>query len=175
MKKVIYLGVFLGLAVSVATAVLAGVNSITAPLIAQAQAEAFREAVEMAFPNADSFSVVAGYEDTWSGYTVQVIEVLEGGERVGFVYDQSVPGFGGPIHHIVGIDNYGVFTNFYVIFHSETPGFVDVIFQDDWVNRIVGLHAGSSYYIDAVSGATATTAPIIRGLVGIYHDFVERR
>lgn len=169
MKKILYLGVFLGITASVATAALAGVNQITAPIIQSALEAAFREAVAVAFPTAGHFEVLP--DDSGNPYIVEILEVFEQGETIGFVFTKRVNGFSGAIDFMVGVDTEGRFTSFTTLSHSETPGFGDVIETEEWSAQIVGYQVGR--HIDIVSGVTVTTEPIIRALATLYYEFAE--
>ena len=174
MKKILYLSCFLGVVSSLVTVAMAGINSITAPIIAEAQYQAFREAITLAFPTSDNFEIIAEDADVYSNYIVQILEVFEEGETIGFIYTQIVPGFGGPINYVMGIDLDGNFTSFVVLSHSETPGFgARIVDEPEFEDRLVGNYAGNQ--IDILTGATNTTTPIVRALGELYRDFIARR
>ncbi|MCL1997067.1 MAG: FMN-binding protein [Defluviitaleaceae bacterium] len=174
MKKIIYLSLFLGLVSAVVTGAMAGVNTITAPIIAEAQYQAFRAAVNFAFPTADNFEILAEGEEIESPHIIQILEVFEGGEPIGFIYHKIVPGFGGPINYMMGIDFDGNFTSFSVLSHSETPGFgARIVDEPDFAASLIGTHAGSQ--IDILTGATNTTTPIVRAIGELHQDFMNRR
>jgi len=173
MKSAFRLSFILGLVASLSTVALAGVNAVTSPIIREQQAALFREAVESAFPSATSFGIIAGEDDTYSPYIVEVLEILEGSERIGFIYNKLVPGFGGPISYVMGVNMEGQFVSFDVLSHSETPGFgARIVDEDDFHNRLMASSAGQS--VDVLSGATNTSNAIFRGLNALYPDFTAR-
>ncbi|MCL1936435.1 MAG: FMN-binding protein [Defluviitaleaceae bacterium] len=175
MKKAIRLSIFLGLVACISTIALAAVNYVTSPIIREFQDAAFRAAVELAFPEAGSFEVIATEEDVYSNYIVSVLQIFDNdGETIGYIYEKSVPGFGGAISYVMGIDIDGVFTSFNVLSHSETPGFgARIVTETEFEERLVNNYAGNP--VDILTGATATTTPIIRAVGDLYQDFLTRR
>jgi len=172
MKKIIYLAFFLGLVSSIVTVTLASVNHVTAPIIQEIQEAAFRQAVEYAFPHADFFQIIAEEEDIYSNHIVQILEIFQNYETIGYIYTQNVPGFGGPINYVIGIDTEGNFNSFVVLSHSETPGFGARIENDYFRDLFNNTYAG--HQIDAFTGATTTTNAIKSGLIDLYQDFITR-
>ncbi|MCL1990526.1 MAG: FMN-binding protein [Defluviitaleaceae bacterium] len=166
MKKIIYLGIFLSLVTSVCAVALATVSQITTPIIQAAQEEAFLAAVERSFPTATHSEVLATADED---DVVQVLAIFEDEEPLGFFYTKVIPGVWGPILYLVGIDMNGVFTSFDVLDHSETPGIGDVIERPEWIDRVVG--ASLMYPVDAISGATGTTALVSNALYDMYEHF----
>jgi len=173
MKKIAYLGFFLSVVTSISAMVLAAVNEITTPIIMEAQAGAFADALASAFPTATNSRVIATVDEVYELYILEILEVVEGEETLGYIYTKSVPGLGGPITFLLGIDVDGVFTAFEVVSHSETPGIGDVIERPEWIDRV--LHAPGSEPVDVVTGATGTTSAVSRAIGVAYENFRLRR
>lgn len=173
MKKIAYLGFFLSLVTSLSAIVLATVNEITTPIILEAQASSFAAALESAFPTATGSRVIGYADDIYELYILEILEVVEDDEVLGYIYTKSVPGLGGPIMFLLGIGVDGHFTTFEVVSHSETPGIGDVIERPDWIDSIV--HAPGSEPIDVVTGATGTTEAVSRAIGVAYENFRLRR
>lgn len=169
MKKILYLGFYLGCVAAFFAIALAITNQITAPRIEAIQEENFKNALRDAFPTFTNFTVLDS-EDI--PFTLQVIEIFEENETIGFVYSQKVQGFVDEVRYLVGVNMDGYFTSFSVLFSRENPGFGSRIMLDEWINRVAGNHGSNE--IDALTSATVTTQPIINALQLAYTDFVRR-
>ena len=143
----------------VVAGLLAYVNSITAPVIAQAAAEAEEEAKKEVLQAADSFTTV---EDL-SGCpeTLESAYVAENG--AGDVFILSGPGYGGQVQIIVGIGSDGTITGTKVLDHSETAGLGARITQDKFRDQFVGQDSSLSD-VTLISGSTISSKAF-RGLV----------
>ena len=172
MKKIIYLSLFLGLSASFATVLLAGINSITAPIIEEQRLAVFAQAVTDTFPNQEGFTVAAEGDEIPFASIVQILEVFEAGQTVGFIYSKEVNGFGGPMSYILGVDVNGNFVNFDFIAHGETPGFGDRLYEPAWYEQFRGPSIHSD--IPIISGVTVTTSAIINALDDLRADFATR-
>jgi len=169
MKKIIYLGLYLGVAAAIFTALLAATNEITAPRIAQIQEENFLAALLQSFPGATDFEIL----DDTADYTLQIIQMRQNDEVLGYVYSQEVRGFVDVIRYLIGIDTDGYYVSFIVLSSRETPGFGTRINNEEWRSRIIDQHGSTQ--IDTLTSATVTTEPIIRGLEAVYQDFLSNR
>lgn len=171
MKKIIYLGVFLGIISSIVTIALAAVNQITAPVIEQNQNLNLQMSLVKIFPHATSFEVIATEEDL----EAPILEVTKAfdsnGDLLGFIYKQEIMGYVDRVRYLIGIDINGYYTNFIVLYSMETPGFGTRIETDEWIDRVMGVHATER--IDVLTNATITTAPIIRAMNLVYDNFVS--
>ncbi|MCL1924837.1 MAG: FMN-binding protein [Defluviitaleaceae bacterium] len=165
-KKILKLTLLLGIFASFTTVVIAAVNTVTAPVIKENNLAAFNATVQSMFPTGSNGGE---YE---SDIALRVVRVVEGGETIGFIYEQQVGGFQGPIVYLIGVDLDGNFIDFSAN-HSETPGIGTVIDTETWTDRIIGTHATTE--IDTVAGATGTTLPISTALLTIYEDLQNRR
>lgn len=170
MKKILFLGGYLGLVAAFFAVLLAVTNEVTTPRIAQIQADNFQRALLEGFPQATSYNII----DDVSGVpsTMQIIEVFHDDELIGFVYSQTVKGFVDNISYLVGINTEGYFTSFGVLSSRETPGFGTRIETPEWKNRVIDVHGSSE--IDVIVSATLTTAPIIDAMSHAYEDFTRR-
>ena len=149
---------------SLVAAALAGVNSITAPLIAQAKEAKTQQAIgavlegggePIDFTGADSTGIVTAVYQGANGYAVQVCP----------------SGFGGGIDMMVGIDLNGNVVKITVISHAETPSLGAVAAADSSAGEAFrGQFAGLSGelavgdQIDAISGATITSKAVTVGV-----------
>jgi len=169
MRKIIYLGIFLGIIAAFSTIIMAATNQVTSPIINERLQALFGEGVITSFPTHTHFDVIDVYDVP---YTHQILVVYEDDEFLGFVYSQAVIGFASTIQYLVGIDSEGYFTSFFVVFQGESPGFGEQLFGDEWISRIV-YNRGSDR-IDTLTGVTVSTAPIVRALEVAYRDHIER-
>lgn len=104
----------------VASAGVGGVYQITEEPIAQANARAVTEALEMVLP---AFDQTTQAELSIDEMPIVAYTATNGGEVVGYaVKTMSKKGFGGSITLMVGFDAAGTVLNVNVLAQSETPG-----------------------------------------------------
>ncbi len=152
---------------SAVAAALAGVNHITAPLIAQAKEAKTQEAITAVlegggspidFTGADKTGLVTAVYQGEKGYAVQVCPA----------------GFGGGIDMMVGVDLEGNVVKITIISHAETPSLGAVAaadssagetFRDSFVGLsgtvTVSKEGGEA---DTISGATITSKAVAEGV-----------
>ena len=99
---------------AVVAALLAGVNSVTAPVIAASNAAKTQRAVSQVLPGGGEPIDFAGADN--SGL---VSEVYAG--EAGWAVKVAPGGFGGAIEMMVGIDTEGKVLGISIIKHAETP------------------------------------------------------
>lgn len=155
--------------IAVVTSLALGyVNHITEDAIKEAKAEKTAKAMAQVL-SADS------YEPATSE-NLEKIENISGayaamrdGERVGWVLETAPNGFGGSISMVVGVDNAGTVTGVSIVSMSETSG----LGANAKKESFRGQYAGSSGSvalkknggeIDALTGATVTSAAVTRGV-----------
>lgn len=160
MKKIFTLTLFLALVAGLSGAALSYVNSITAPIIAEAAIAAEKENLVKIYPDADFMPVEA---DLSEYPTITGIYEAKG---KGYVYKCSVVGYGGastPIVYLIAMDNDGTYKGYEVLDCSgETSGFGDKVGQADFKNSVVGKDIGSS--VDTISGATISSKAVRDGI-----------
>ena len=150
---------------SVVAAALAGVNSITAPIIEQLNAEKTQKAIEAVLPGGgdsvafdDATGLVSVVYKGESGYAVQV----------------APAGFDGAITMMVGVDFDGNVLGISVISHTETAGLGAVAAAttsagENFRAGFVGKSGSVSVTkdggeIDAITGATITSRAVCVGV-----------
>ena len=170
MKKIIHLGLFLGLLAGLSTVALTFVNEITAPVIAQAQDDLFHEQLYIAFPDATRYASIG----THAPYTVDVFRVYAGNTVIGYIYKQEITGFADIVRYMLVFDTDGYIRNYMTLLNSETIGFADPARLYAWADTQFIGQLGDTQ-IDILAGATVTTAPIIRAIGHAYEDFISRR
>lgn len=150
----------------VVAALLAGVNSITAPLIAQHTAEKTQQAIEAVLPGGgdpvDSFTDSTGLvSKVYASDTGYAVEVTPGG-------------FDNTITMMVGIDKAGNVLGIDIIDHSETPSLGAVADADTekgeaFRSQFAGVSGSVAVTkdggsIDALTSATVTSRAVCTGV-----------
>ena len=164
-KYVLRLAGTLLLITSVVAALLAGVNSITAPKIAELSAQKTQEAIEAVLPGGgeevaftdDTGLVTTGYQGE-AGYAVKVAPV----------------GFDSAITMMVGVDTEGNVLGISVIDQSETAGLGAVCAAstsagEAFRGQFVGMSGEVTVskdggQVDAITGATITSRAVCKGV-----------
>ena len=141
---------------------LAGVNAITAPVIAELKAQKTQAAVEAVLPGGGA--EVDFTDDSGMVKTVYASEA-------GYAVLVETNGFGGKISMMVGVDKAGKVLGVSIISHAETPSLGAVAadktsngqaFRDQFVGQTGTLTVGDS--VEAISGATITSQAVTDGV-----------
>ena len=150
---------------AVVAAALAGVNSITAPAIAQLTAQKTQDAIELVLPGGgdemDCFPETALVSKVYASETGYAVEVTPGG-------------FDNTITMMVGVDKAGTVLGISIIKHTETAGLGAVAaagtpageaFRNEFVGESgsvsVSKDGGS---VEAITGATITSRAVCAGV-----------
>ena len=152
---------------AVVAALLAGVNSITAPAIAALNAEKTQKAIETVLPGGGELieaPAVAG--------DVPVSEVYKG--ENGYAVKVAPGGFGGAIEMMVGVDLQGNVLGISIIKHAETPSLGAVAAAkgsagESFRSSFIGLNGEVAVSkdggaADTISGATITSRAVAAGV-----------
>ncbi len=154
----------------VAAVLMAVVNGITAPVIAARteqelsaqRQEVMAEATE--FEELTDSSVVAGREDIEACYVA-----LNNGEPIGYVFNVTTNGFGGPMSVTVGVSNDLTVTGLRIGEHSETAGLGSKAGEPKFYEQFAGLSGdpamtvnedGAPNNIDGITSATITSRAV---------------
>ena len=165
-KYVARLAITLLLITAVVAAALAGVNSLTAPVIAQLKADKVQQAIEQVLPGGgesvafdDNSGWVSAVYQSETGYAVEVTPTT---------------GFNGAITMMVGIDNDGKVLGISVVSQTETAGLGAVAAAktsagETFRGQYVGLSGSVSVTkdggeVEAITGATITSRAICDGV-----------
>ena len=164
---VLRLGLTLLLITAVVAAILAGVNSITSPIIAQLNEQKTQQAIEEVLPG--------GYETEITDYADAsglVTKVYQGPN--GYALEVTPGGFDNTITMMVGVDNEGNVLGISIVSHTETAGLGAVAAADTsagnaFRDQFVGVSGSVSVSkdggeIDAITGATITSRAICAGV-----------
>ena len=149
---------------AVVAAALAGVNSITAPAIAELNAQKTQEAIELVLPG--------GGEEIDFPAADLVAKVYKG--ENGYAVQTTPGGFDNTITMMVGIDNEGKVLGISIIKHTETAGLGAVSaastpagenFRGQFVDASGSVSVtkdGGS--VEAITGATITSRAVCAGV-----------
>ena len=164
-KYVLRLTVTLLLITAVVAVILAGVNSVTAPRIADLNARKTQEAVEAVLPG-------GGVEVAFTDSTGLVATVYQG--DAGYAVKVNPSGFNGTVSMMVGVDNSGSVLGISIISQTETAGLGAVSAADNSAGEAFrGQFAGMSGsvsvskdggQVDAITGATITSRAVCTGV-----------
>ena len=153
------------LAITAVVAVcLAGVNSVTAPAIAELNAQKTQEAIELVLPG--------GGEEVTFPETALVSKVYA--SETGYAVEVTPGGFDNTITMMVGVDKAGSVLGISIISHTETAGLGAVAAAgtpagEAFRAQFVGTSGSVSVTkdggtLDAITGATITSRAICVGV-----------
>lgn len=188
MKETIRLGLILLIVAAIAGGVLALTNNLTAPIIAEQEKEGAFGAFAEIFPDADEFveidaGLLSEITSTHSN-VVEVYEVMEDDTLVGYAFNTSSGGYGGPITTISGFNLDGTIKGIRVTENSETPNLGTVVaddpaFRESFEGNItseplvaVGSPAAENEVL-LMSGATVSTEGVVTGVNAAREAFEE--
>ena len=150
---------------AVVAAALAGVNSITAPAIAELNAQKTQEAIELVLPG--------GGEEITDFPAADLVAKVYKGEN-GYAVQTTPGGFDNTITMMVGVDKSGNVLGIDVISHSETAGLGAVSDADTpagiaFREQFKGASGSVSVtkdggQMDAITGATITSRAVCAGV-----------
>lgn len=152
---------------------LAVVNYVASPIIAEATAEAERKARSEALPGATEFTEVdlAGYADLPDS----VVACYRDDGGSGYVFLVKGEGYGkksAPITLLVGIKSDGKIAGIKITDVSgETAGIGDKVKKTDFVSRFPGIDAAGVGEIQNVSGATYSSNGVKAGVSDAFTAF----
>ena len=159
-------GTLLAICIVVAAA-LAGVNSITKPVIDELNAAATQEAISAVLPGGFDSEITDYADDTGI-----VSKVYQGAN--GYALEVLPGGFDNTITMMVGVDNEGKVLGISVVSHTETAGLGAVADADTpkgiaFREQFVGASGAVSVTkdggtMDAITGATITSRAICVGV-----------
>ena len=157
MKKdsILYKVVLLGVLCAICGALLAGVNAITAPIIADAAIANEKVNLEKIYPGA-SFTAVDYSDDS------ELILGVYRAEGKGMIYKVKGVGYNADgFTYLLAFNEDGSVGGFQVLEENETAGFGKRCFEDEYVSQINALT--SSDTAPLLSGATLTSTAIQKG------------
>lgn len=154
--KMILLGVLCG----VCGLLLAVVNSITAPVIADNQLAKVKDNLEVIFPGGDFKDVSGTYLSDDESGLIDAIYTAKGEGTIFTVHGTGYNSSG--LTFMVGFDTDGKIAGFMALEQNETSGIGSEVFSDDFASKYKGV--GTSDEIPMKSGATLTSNAVKSGI-----------
>ena len=143
----------------VVAALLGYINSITDPIITEANIKAAEEAKKEVLPEADSFTDL----DTDS-LPEEVVSAAAADNGAGNVFILDGAGYGGTMEIIVGINADGQVEGTKVLAHSETAGLGARVADEKFTSKFLGVGEDDLDGVELISGSTISSK-CFRGLV----------
>ena len=159
----------------VAALILAGVYSLTSPLIVAQKTKETDRALSKVVAGADTYKL-----NTFS--KGNYYECYKGSELTGYAVFAQRPGYAGVIKLLVGIDKKGIITGLEVLTQSETPGLgarateIKHGEKTPWfLNQFKNRKADTLNLrdIEAITGATITSEAILLSVKSYIVDFLK--
>lgn len=135
----------------VVSALLGYINSITEPIITEANIKTAEESKKEVLPDADSFTTYEG-DDLPDG--VVSADTADNGAGAVFICDGA--GYGGTMEIIVGIDSEGTISGVKVLSHSETAGLGARVANESFTSQFVGENSELAD-VELISGSTISS------------------
>jgi electron transport complex protein RnfG len=171
MKNYLKVAMILGVICAVAAVILAFVNSVTAPRIAEYEEKQTLLALE---------SVASGYDigersyDNADGNVNYLIPLSQNGATVGYILELNANGYGGAMILVASFDTEGKVLAAKMLSNSETPGLGKKSEAAGYMDKFLGTGGSTSVPTSkselsaadaqAVSGASVTFTGIAKAL-----------
>lgn len=152
----------------VVAALLAYVNTVTSPIIAEAEQQAAQEAMAEVLTEADSFELV-----TVDNSPEKVNEIYRAENGAGYVFMLTTKGYGGDMKLICGIKSDGTIEACKTLSHSETSGLGSKTAEDPYRNQYCGKTYDTLGEVDAISGATISSVAYKSAIEDAFEAFNE--
>lgn len=136
----------------VVTALLAYINTVTAPIIEKSEKEAAQKAMTEVLKDADSFEQVDA-----TNLPERVTEVYKANNGAGYVFMLVTKGYGGDMKLICGIKTDGTISACDTLSHSETSGLGSKTAEEPYKNQYKGKSSDTLSEVDAITGATISS------------------
>ena len=173
--------VLTGIAV-IAGALLGYVNELTKGPIAEANAKALSDAIQLVVPGFDNNPAEAPESIELNGATYKIYKATKEGKFIGAAVESSANGFGGALNVLVGFDMDGNIIDYSLLSHAETPGLGSK--AADWFKKgqkgdITGKNPGKKALtvkndegeVDAITASTITSRAFLSAVIAAYAAF----
>ena len=173
--------VLTGIAV-IAGALLGYVNELTKGPIAEANAKALSDAIQLVVPGFDNNPAEAPESIELNGATYKIYKATKEGKFIGAAVESSANGFGGALNVLVGFDMDGNINDYSLLSHAETPGLGSK--AADWFKKgqkgdITGKNPGKKALtvkndegeVDAITASTITSRAFLSAVNAAYAAF----
>lgn len=161
----------------ITSAVLAGANSLTAPVIAANEEAAANAAYTEVLPEAEG-----KFEDLTTETTVSDIIAIKKAENgAGWCIQAGAKGFGGPVPVILAMDSEGVILNAKFMPNAESAGFGLKLCDGSadglaFAESLIGKSGSVTLKqdgVDGVAGATISSTAAVKGVNAALNAFAE--
>ena len=151
----------------VVTALLAFINSVTAPIIKAADEAAAAKARQEVLSEADEFELLD--LELPDGVT----EAYAAANGTGYVFMLTTKGYGGAISLICGVKADGTIESVQTLSHSETSGIGSRVVDNNSAYReqYAGKTADDYDTVDAVTGATISSKAYIKAIEAAFEAY----
>ena len=172
-SNIVKIGLILFAITAASAFVLAVVNAVTAPVIAENNAIKQAEAMRAVLPDAAQFSDESVLGDVAIENVNEVYAAKDAeGNVIGYAVMASPNGYGGEISMVVGVNTDMSVSGVDIISQSETAGLgakcVDDDFKGQYAGKTIGINVvkngGDENSIDAISSATITSKAVTKGV-----------
>lgn len=161
----------------VATALLAGTNSVTKEKIALNAVETEKASRMLVLPEGKEYGEVTALEN---GLTY-CVGTDENGAEAGYVFTAGAKGYGGTVSVMVGLDMNGTITGVEILSHSETPGLGANSVKPEFKNRFVGKagqltvdkNSNDGQNVQAITAATITSKAVTSAVNAVTAAYAE--
>ena len=173
--------VLTGIAV-IAGALLGYDNELTKGPIAEANAKALSDAIQLVVPGFDNNPAEAPESIELNGATYKIYKATKEGKFIGAAVESSANGFGGALNVLVGFDMDGNIIDYSLLSHAETPGLGSK--AADWFKKgqkgdITGKNPGKKALtvkndegeVDAITASTITSRAFLSAVNAAYAAF----
>lgn len=152
----------------VVTALLAAVNSVTSPIIAEANEKAKAKAMKEVLTEADDFE-----EITDVSFSDSVTEAYKATNGAGYVFMVNSKGYGGTIEFACGVRPDGTIESTQTLSHSETSGIGSRVVDNKSSERLKfdGKSAADYETVDSVSGATISSKAFKKAIAAAFEAY----
>lgn len=173
MKEISVLTIKLLLICAIVAALLAGVNSITKPIIEENDQKNFAIAMQGVLPEASSFEAVTVSDFSPSETGVELSSVYQANNGGYVVSTVCSEGYGGDINVMVGIHPDLSVNQVKIMSMSETPGLGARASEADFIEQYQGQSSAITVIknatpedgqIEAISGATITSKAVTKAV-----------
>ena len=161
----------------VATALLAGTNTITKEKIALNAVETEKASRMLVLPQGKEYGEVT----TLDGGITYCVGTDENGAEVGYVFTAGAKGYGGTVSVMVGLDMNGTITGVEILSHSETPGLGANAVKPEFKNRFMGKsgeltvdkNSNDGQSVQAITAATITSKAVTSAVNAVTAAYAE--
>lgn len=147
---------------SVTALMLAVINALTAPTIAENTAFEKQSAIATVFPNAEE--IISS--EILSGGVNEIYLVKANNDVIGYAASVVPNGFGGNMDIMVGVDRNGNVVGIKIVSHSETPGLGSRVDSNTFLSQYSGLSGELTVGkdVDAITGSTISSKAVTSGV-----------